>query len=155
MLYCVFAIDEVKPSKKYQSDKDAPAWPFCIVMTEASNLGKHNVKCNDVFFFKHHLNEPKYKIVQDFYKYLAQDKSKSYYEDVTFSSLSSDKIPDLKKFNAKRSRYENIFSIYVAQKFHKILIDIYENATHIVLFNGRGSIRKLADIISPYTDVDL
>jgi len=207
MLYCVFAVDEVKPSKKYQGDKDAPAWPFRIVMAGASNSGKtnmnlnlltmpkfyymfkkkkfskigeRNVKCDDVVLFGHHLNEPKYKIVRDFYKYLAQDKSKPYYEDVTFSTLSPDKIPDPKKFNAKRStlaifedlysdppaiqkkiipfftrgRHENISSIYVAQKFHKIPIDIRENATHIVLFNGGGSIRKLADIISPYTDVD-
>ncbi|CAG8747475.1 16996_t:CDS:1, partial [Cetraspora pellucida] len=32
---------------------------------------------------------------------------------------------------------------------------IHENATHIVLFNGESSIQKLADIISPYTNVDL
>ncbi|CAG8801368.1 27784_t:CDS:1, partial [Dentiscutata erythropus] len=89
-------------------DKDAPAWPFRIVMAGASNsdktninlnlltmpkfyymfkkkkhskIGERNVKFDDVFLFGHHLNEPKYKIVQDFYKYLAQDKSKPYYED--------------------------------------------------------------------------
>ncbi|CAG8563128.1 1452_t:CDS:2 [Cetraspora pellucida] len=120
MLYCVFAMDEVKPSKKYQGDKDALAWPFRIMMAGASN------------------------------------------SDVTFSTLSSDKIPDFKKFNAKRStlaifevlysdspaiqkkiipfftrvRHENISSIYVAQKFYKISINIHENATHIVLFNA-------------------
>ncbi|CAG8733929.1 13783_t:CDS:1, partial [Funneliformis mosseae] len=33
--------------------------------------------------------------------------------------------------------------------------DIRENATHIVLFSGEDSIRKLADIISSYTDADL
>ena len=49
---------------------------------------------------------------------------------------------------------ENISSIYVSQKFHRIPTDIRENATHIVLFSGGGSIRKLADIISPYTDAD-
>ncbi|RHZ76313.1 hypothetical protein Glove_199g114 [Diversispora epigaea] len=121
---------------------------------KCSKIGERNVKCDEVVLFGHHLNEPKYKIVRNFYKYLAQNKSKSYYEDVTFSTLSPDKIPDPKKFNAKRSRHENISSIYVAQKFHKIPIDIHENATHIVLFNGRGSIRKLTNIISPYTDAD-
>lgn len=129
----------------------------------------------------HHLNEPKYGIVQNFYKYLAQDKSKPYYEDITFSTLTPDKISDPKKFNVKRSkltifedvcsdppaiqkkiipyfsrgRHENISSIYVSQKFHRIPTDIRENATHIVLFSGGGSTRKLADIISPYTDADL
>ncbi|CAG8813500.1 6915_t:CDS:2, partial [Cetraspora pellucida] len=103
MLYCVFAMDDIKSSKKYQRDKDAPAWPFRIVMAGASNSEEHNVKCDDVFLFRHHLNELKYKIVRDFYKYLAQDKSKPYYEDITFSILSPDKIPDPKKFNAKKS----------------------------------------------------
>src|SRR6185369_9394619 len=46
MLYCVFAVDEVKPSKKYQGDKDAPAWPFRIVMAGASNSGKTNIVLN-------------------------------------------------------------------------------------------------------------
>ena len=53
-----------------------------------------------------------------------------------------------------RGRHENISSIYVSQKFHRIPTDIRENATHIVLFSGGGSTRKLADIISPYTDAD-
>ncbi|CAG8684935.1 5878_t:CDS:2, partial [Dentiscutata erythropus] len=103
-----------------------------------SKIGERNIKCDNIFLFEYHLNEPKYRIVRDFYKYLAQDKSKLYYKDVIFSSLSPDKIPDPKKFNAKR----------------KIPLDICENATHIVLFNGGGSIQKLADIISSYTDVD-
>ncbi|CAB5351829.1 unnamed protein product [Rhizophagus irregularis] len=207
MKYVIFAVDEVKPSKKYQGDPHAPAWPFRIIVAGASNSGKtnmilnllvmnkfyymfrkkksskigeRNVKCDDVILCGHHLNEPKYRIVRNFYKYLAQDKSKPYYEDITFSTLTPDKIPDPKKFNVKRSkltifedvcsdppaiqkkiipyfsrgRHENISSIYVSQKFHRIPTDIRENATHIVLFSGGGSTRKLADIISPYTDAD-
>ena len=147
---------------------------------KSSKIGERNVKCDDVILCGHHLNEPKYGIVRNFYKYLAQDKSKPYYEDITFSTLTPDKIPDPKKFNVKRSkltifedvcsdplaiqkkiipyfsrgRHENISSIYVSQKFHRIPTDIRENATHIVLFSGGGSTRKLADIISPYTDAD-
>jgi len=207
MKYVIFAVDEVKPSKKYQGDPHAPAWPFRIIVAGASNSGKtnmilnllvmnkfyymfrkkksskigeRNVKCDDVILCGHHLNEPKYGIVQNFYKYLAQDKSKPYYEDITFSTLTPDKIPDPKKFNVKRSkltifedvcsdppaiqkkiipyfsrgRHENISSIYVSQKFHRISTDIRKNAMHIVLFSGGGSTRKLADIISPYTDAD-
>src|SRR5256885_13247170 len=96
--------------------------------------------------------------------YLAQDKSKSYYEDITFSTLTPDKISDPKKFNVKRSKltifedvcsdpsaiqkkiisyfsrgyHENISSIYVSQKFHRIPMDIRKNATHIVLFSGES-----------------
>jgi hypothetical protein len=208
MKYVIFAVDEVKSSKKYQGDSHTPLWPFRIIVAEVSNLGKtnmilnllmmnkfyymfirkkksskigeRNVKCDDVILCGHHLNESKYGIVRDFYKYLAQDKSKLYYEDITFSTLTPDKIPDPKKFNAKRStlmifedvcsdppviqkkiipyfsrgRHENISSIYVSQKFHRIPKDMRENATHIVLFSGGGSTRKLANIISPYTDAD-
>ncbi|RHZ77994.1 hypothetical protein Glove_168g297 [Diversispora epigaea] len=150
-------------------------------MAGASNSDKgRNVKCDNVVLVGHNLNEPKYRIVKNFFKYLAQDKSKPYYEDVAFSTLTPDKIPDPKKFDAKKStlmifedlysdppaiqkkiipffsrgRHQNISSIYTAQKFHKIPIDFRENATHIVLCNGGGSIRKLADIIAPYTDAD-
>ncbi|PKB94868.1 hypothetical protein RhiirA5_437883 [Rhizophagus irregularis] len=56
--------------------------------------------------------------------------------------------------SVSRGRYENISSIYVSQKFHRIPTDIRENAMHIVLFSGGGSTRKLADIISPYIDAD-
>ena len=131
MKYVIFAVDEVKPSKKYQGDPHAPAWPFRIIVAGASNSGKtnmilnllvmnkfyymfrkkksskigeRNVKCDDVILCGHHLNEPKYGIVRNFYKYLAQDKSKPYYEDITFSTLTPDKIPDPKKFNVKRSK---------------------------------------------------
>ncbi|CAG8592128.1 20671_t:CDS:2 [Cetraspora pellucida] len=146
-------MDEVKPLKKYQG--------LAIQKKKHSKIRERNVKCDNVFLFGHHLNEPKYKIVQDFYKYLAQDKSKPYYEDVTFSTLSPDKIPDPKKFNAKRSTlviFEDLYSDLPAIQKKIISFftrDIHENATHIVLFNGGGSIQKLADIISPYTDVDL
>ncbi|CAG8741646.1 14761_t:CDS:2, partial [Funneliformis caledonium] len=97
---------------------------------------ERNVKCDDVIFCGHHLNEPKYGIVQNFYKYLAQDKSKPYYEDITFFTLIPDKIPDPKN----RGHHENISSIYISQKFHRILMDIRENVTYIVLFSGGDSI---------------
>ncbi|PKK58247.1 hypothetical protein RhiirC2_796620 [Rhizophagus irregularis] len=168
MKYVIFVVDEVKFSKKYQGDPHAPPWPFQIIVAGASNSGERNVKCDDVILCGQHLDEPKY------------DKSKPYYEDITFSTLTPDEIPDPKKFNAKRSilmifedvcsdppviqkkiipyfsrgHHENISSIYVSQKFHRIPTDIRENATHIVLFSGGGSTRKLADIISPYTDAD-
>ncbi|RHZ90039.1 hypothetical protein Glove_9g69 [Diversispora epigaea] len=85
--------DEVKFSKKYQGDKDSPVWAFRIVIG-ANNSGERNIKCDDVILVGHNLNEPKYTIVKKFFKYLAKDKSKPYYEDVTFSTFTPDKIPD-------------------------------------------------------------
>src|SRR5438045_9727662 len=120
MKYVIFAVDEVKSSKKYQGDPHALLWPFRIIVAGASNsskmnmilnllvmnkfyymfrkkksskIGERNVKCDDVILCDHHLNKPKYEIVQNFYKYLVQDKSKTYYEDITFSTLTPYKIP--------------------------------------------------------------
>uniref|UniRef100_U9T1U3 Uncharacterized protein n=1 Tax=Rhizophagus irregularis (strain DAOM 181602 / DAOM 197198 / MUCL 43194) TaxID=747089 RepID=U9T1U3_RHIID len=173
MKYVIFAVDKVKPSKKYQGDPHAPAWPFRIIVAGASNSGKTNMILNLLVMNKFYYMFRKKKSSKI-------DKSKPYYEDNTFSTLTPDEIPDPKKFNAKRStlmifedvcsdppaiqkkiipyfskgRHENISSIYVSQKFHRIPTDIRENATHIVLFSGGGSTRKFADIISPYTDAD-
>ena len=162
MKYVIFAVDEVKPSKKYQGDPHASAWPFRIIVAGASNSGKTNmilnllvmnkfyymfrkkksskigecnVKCDDVILCGHHLNEPKYGIVRNFYKYLAQDKSKPYYEDITFSTLTPDKIPDLKKFNVKRSKltiFEDVCSDppAIQKKLFHILVEV---ATRIFL----------------------
>ena len=162
MKYVIFAVDEVKPSKKYQGDPHAPAWPFRIIVAGASNSGKtnmilnllvmnkfyymfrkkksskigeRNVKCDDVVLCGHHLNEPKYDIVRNFYKYLAQDKSKPYYEDITFSTLTPDKIPDPKKFNVKRSKltiFEDVCSDppAIQKKLFHILVEV---ATRIFL----------------------
>jgi hypothetical protein len=90
MKYVIFAVDEVKFSKKYQDDPHASPWPFQIIVAGASNLGKtnmilnllvmnkfyymfrkkksskigeRNVKCDNVILCGHHLNEPKYGIV--------------------------------------------------------------------------------------------
>ena len=162
MKYVIFAVDEVKPSKKYQSDPHALAWPFQIIVAGASNssktnmilnllvmnkfyymfrkkksskIGERNVKCDDVILCGHHLNEPKYGIVRNFYKYLAQDKSKPYYEDITFSTLTPDKIPDPKKFNVKRSKltiFEDVCSDppAIQKKLFHILVEV---ATRIFL----------------------
>ena len=46
MKYVIFAVDEVKPSKKYQGDPHAPAWPFRIIVAGASNLSKTNMILN-------------------------------------------------------------------------------------------------------------
>src|SRR5437763_3298602 len=114
MKYVIFAVDEVKLSKKYQGDSHALVWSFQIIVAGASNSSKtnmilnllvmnkfyymfrkkksskideRNVKCDNIILCDHYLNEPQYGIVQNFYKYLAQDKSKPYYEDITFSTL--------------------------------------------------------------------
>ena len=90
MKYVIFAVDEVKSSKKYQGDPYALLWPFRIIVAGVSNsgktnmilnllmmnkiyymfrkkknfkIGKRNVKCDDVILCDHHLNEPKYGIV--------------------------------------------------------------------------------------------
>jgi len=45
---------------------------------KSSKIGERNVKCDDVILCGHHLDEPKYGIVQNFYKYLASSDHVSF-----------------------------------------------------------------------------
>src|SRR5437764_1330712 len=104
--FYVYHVDEIKPPKKSLDDEDAPKWPFYIVVSGRSNTGKTNmqlnlfngdkyydlkegkkkigerfIRCNDLVLVGHYINEPKWKLVRNFYKKIA-DRSKPYYEDV-------------------------------------------------------------------------
>ena len=46
MKYVIFAVNEVKSSKKYQGDPHTPPWPFQIIIAGVSNSGKMNMILN-------------------------------------------------------------------------------------------------------------
>ena len=123
------------------------------------------------------IEEPKWKIVQDFYKLLAEDSS-SNYEDVSFTAYSPAEIPDVLDFSTDRStvvvfedlvnenwkiqnqiapyfiseRHGNISPVYITQSFYKTPKIIQENLTHIALHKGGASLRDLKRIVSEYTE---
>jgi len=199
MKYHIYNVDEAKPMQ--QGDPHAPTWPFGMLLAGSSGSGKTNmlvdlllgdklvetyhnrlggkryIPCNDVVLIGKHLDEPKWKIVGDFYELLAQD-SKSNYEDVSFKSYSSREIPDISEFNPDRStvvvfedlvnepkniqnciapyftsgRHVNISPVYVTQRFYAAPKIIRENLSHITLHKGGASFRDIKRIVSEYTE---
>ena len=135
--------------------------------------GERYILCNDVILVGKYLNEPKWGIVRDFYNELAEEG-----EDVSFQALSPENLPDVESFDPNRAtvvvfedlmnmskkiqeriadyfssgRHSNISPIYVSQRFFLISKTIRENATHISLHRGAGSLPDIKRIISQYTD---
>jgi hypothetical protein len=199
MKYRNFNIDEAKPLQ--QGDPHAPMWPFRMLISGSSGSGKTNmlvnlligdklesmfhrhdkgdryIKCNDVILIGKHLNEPKWRIVRDFYDILAKDKKNS--EDVTFRAFPPSEIPDPSEFDPERAtivvfedlvtepknvqnkiepyfthgRHSNVSAVYVTQRFYKAPIMIRENLTHIVLHRGSAALKGIKRIVSEHTEL--
>jgi len=135
--------------------------------------GERYILCNDVILVGKYLNEPKWGIIRDFYNELAEEG-----EDVSFQALSPRDLPDVESFDPSRAtvvvfedlmnmpkkiqeriadyfssgRHSNISPIYVSQRFFLIPKTVRENATHISLHRGAGSLLDIKRIISQYTD---
>lgn len=135
--------------------------------------GERYILCNDVILVGKYLNEPKWGIIRDFYNELAEEG-----EDVSFQALSPRDLPDVESFDPNRAscivfedlmnmskkiqeriadyfssgRHSNISPIYVSQRFFLIPKTVRENATHISLHRGAGSLSDIKRIISQYTD---
>ena len=190
MEYFVYNIDEYKPLKP--GNEFAPILPFRMVVSGSSDSGKTTmvlnlimgtkkvdkengsryILCNDVILIAKFPDEPKWKIVEDFFNELAKT------EDVSFKALSPSEIPNIDTFNPERStlvifedlmheskkiqeqiakyfthgRHRNISTIYIAQRFFSIYKTIRDNATYIVLHRGGGSLFDIKNIISRYTE---
>lgn len=190
MDYFIYNIDEYQPLEG--CNKFAPTWPFRIATVGSSDSGKTTmsmnllmgtkkmkedgeryIPCNDIVLIGKHLNEPKWKIVEDFYNELAEEG-----EDVSFKSYNPEEMPTVSDFDPARStivifedllneskkiqdliasyfthgRHNNISSIYVTQRFFKIPKTIRENITYISLHRGGGSLSDIKRIISQYTE---
>lgn len=139
--------------------------------THGKKGGQRYINCNDVLLVGKHLDEPKWRIVREFYKLLAK-------EDVTFTAITPDAIPPVTDFDSKRStvavfedlvnepkkiqqkiaeyfthgRHRNISPIYVSQRFFAIPKIIRENVTYIVLHTGAGNLRDTKRIVCQYTE---
>jgi len=96
---------------------------------------------------------------------MSKDSRAPYYENIQFSYISPERIPNVKSFSPERStviifedlcvtskyiqnqiipffthgRHRNISPIYITQRYHKVPIIIRENISHLVIFNGGGS----------------
>ncbi|RHZ84988.1 hypothetical protein Glove_74g155 [Diversispora epigaea] len=138
--------------------------------------GDRYIKNNDLVLIGKH-SEPKWVFVKNSYQIFA-NAPKPYKEDVTFKSITPDKIPDITKFSPDRStvvvfedlcaepkkvqeriipyfisgRHQNISPIYVSQKYTQAPKIIRENISHLALFRGSGSRDDICRIVRQYTD---
>jgi len=189
MDYFIYNIDEYQPLPL--GNEFAPTWPFRMVVVGSSDSGKTTmimnllmgnkkakengeryILCNDIVLIGKYLNEPKWKIVEDFYNELSET------EDVSFTKIHPSEIPDTEEFNSERStvvvfedlmnlskkiqericdyftggRHNNISSIYVSQRFFAIPKTIRDNITYISLHIGGGSLSDIRKIIKQYSE---
>lgn len=199
MEYFVYNVDEYQPLA--QGNKFAPVSPFRMGVAGGSDSHKTNmvinlligtkkkdkkngsryILCNDVVLFAKFPDEPKWKIVQDFYNELANppdDADPEFYEDVSFKALPYSEIPDPDEFDPIRStvvvfedlmheskkiqdkiaqyfthgRHRNISPIYVAQRFFAIPKTIRDNLTYISLHRGGGNLYDIKNILTRYRE---
>ncbi len=118
----------------------------------------------------------KWIFVRYMYDIISKDSRVSYYENIQFSYISSKRIPNMKLFSLERSiviifenlcvilkyiqnqiifffthrRYRNISPIYITQYYHKVLIIIHENISHLVIFNKSNSHQNVSKIAGHY-----
>jgi hypothetical protein len=197
---------DMDETTKHESSRNvghpAMSWTFAKVFTGMSGTGKSNVlgnlvlgdkaeciykgkkggsryiACDDLIVCGYHPDEPKWAFVRYMYGLISKDPRAPYYENIRFSYISPERIPDVKSFSPERStliifedlcvapeyiqnriipffthgRHRNISPIYVTQRYHKVPIIIRENITHLVMFNGGGSPQDVSKIAGRYTD---
>jgi DNA helicase HerA-like ATPase len=140
--------------------------------------GSRYIRCDDLIVCGYHPDEPKWAIVRYMYGLIASNPKAPYYENIRFSYISPERIPNVKSFSPERStviifedlciapehiqnriipffthgRHRNISPIYVTQRYHKVPIIIRENISHLVMFNGGGSNQDVSKIAGRYTD---
>ncbi|RHZ62254.1 hypothetical protein Glove_341g54 [Diversispora epigaea] len=159
----MYNVDEYQPLE--QSNLFAPIWPFRMAISGGSDSGKttmminllmgtKNVKedgeryisCNDVVLIGKHLDEPKWKLVENFYNTLAKRG-----EDVSFKALSANEIPDIFEFDPARFTiviFEDL--VNASKKIQEQIADYFINGRHRNI--SGSSLLDIKRIISQYTE---
>ena len=127
--------------------------------------GSRYIKCDDLIICRYHPDEPKWRYMRYIYNRISKDPKAPFYEDISFKYIPPERISSTRAFSPERStliifkdlclasehiqnrisqffgnrHHQNISSIYVTQKYHKVPTFIRENISYLVMYNGSGS----------------
>ncbi len=192
---------DMDEATKHESSRNighqAMSWSFAMLVTGRSGTGKTNllanlifgdksehihkrqkggsryIKCDDLIVCDYHPNEPKWAFVRYIYGLIASNSKAPYYENIRFSYISPERIPNVKSFSSERNtiiifenlcmvsehiqnriipffthgRYQNISPYYVTQKYHYVPMIIHENISFLVIYNTGSNSQDVSKII--------
>ncbi|RHZ57347.1 hypothetical protein Glove_390g81 [Diversispora epigaea] len=114
-------------ASRCQSHPASLSWPFTMIVTGKSGSDKTNIlanlflgnkaeciykgkkggrryiSCDDLIVCGYHPDEPKCAFVRYIYGIISKDPKAPYYENITFSYISPEKIPSTRAFSPERS----------------------------------------------------
>ncbi len=114
-------------SSRIQSHPTSSSWPFSMPVIRKSGSGKTNIlvnlflgnkaeyiykgkkggsryiACNDLIVCGYYPDESKWVFVRKMYGIISKDLKAPYYENIRFSYISLEKIPNVRAFSPERS----------------------------------------------------
>ena len=140
-LYLMDMDEATKHESSWNVGHPAMLWPFAMLVTGRSDIGKTNllanlilgdksehiykrqkgksryIRCNDLIVCGYHPDEPKWAFVKYMYGIIAKDPKAPYYENIRFSYISPERIPNVKLFSPERSTVIIFEDLCIALKY--------------------------------------
>src|SRR6266498_568504 len=89
------------------------------------------IKCDDLIVCGYHPDEPKWAYVRYIYNMISKDPRASYYENISFSYISPERIPSTRAFSLEKSKVFIFKDICLASEHIQNYIDqFFENGCH-------------------------
>ncbi len=93
--------------------------------------GSRYIKCDDLIVCGYHSDELKWAYVRYIYNMISKDPRASYYENISFSYISPERIPSTRAFSLEKSKVFIFKDICLASEHIQNYIDqFFENGCH-------------------------
>ncbi|RHZ68926.1 hypothetical protein Glove_292g2 [Diversispora epigaea] len=143
-------------ASRCQSHPASPSWPFKMIVTGKSGSGKKGgrryISCDDLIVCGYHPDEPKWAFVRYIYGIISKDPKAPYYENITFSYISPEKIPSTRAFSSERSTTIIFEDLCLAPEHIQNKIGQFLEMDDIRIFHAYTSREDISKIIRRYTD---